>query len=448
MTESLVSDPKRFASLFRVAAPYLHAHRGRTFVLHVSGECVASDGFGAIAQDLAILSTLGIRLVLVHGARPQIHARLVQAGVNSEVHGARRVTTLEELRLVLEAVGAVRTQVESVLSMGAANTPMAGARLRVAGGNFVVAQPVGIIDGVDHGATGEVRRVDREGIVQQLDQGSVVLLSSVGFSLTGDVFNVSSVEVASAVARGLGADKLMFLGETEHVAHVETVLGHALPHEMTPEEALELSQALPAEASEVVSMLMCAAKVCDQGVPRVHLVDRQVDGSLLFELFTRDGMALMVSTDPFEGIRPATLEDVGPVLELLAPLAERGVLVRRPREILETEIGQFAVVERDRTILGCAALRWAEVDGVKVAEIYSVAVDPADRGAGRGSKLLAWAEQRAREGGAHRLFARSTQTLQWFRDHGFGRVTVEALPGSWVALADPERNSAVLAKDL
>ncbi|MGM0411856.1 MAG: amino-acid N-acetyltransferase [Pseudomonadota bacterium] len=423
-----------FVEAFRHSAPYINAFRGRTFVVCFGGEAVAGAGFPALIHDLALLHSLGVRLVLVHGARPQIEARLAERGVEPTYHDGLRVTPPDALECVIEAAGRVRTEVEARLSTGLANSPMAGMAIRVVSGNFVTARPAGIRDGVDLRHTGEVRRIAADALAASLDAGAMALLGPLGYSPTGEVFNLFAEEVAARTAVALEADKLIFLGEGTTGAEAR---------ELTVEEAAAAAEATDGEARRT---LAAAASACRAGVHRVHLLDRQRDGILVEELFTRDGVGTLVSRERFEGVRPATIDDVGGILELIAPLEADGTLVRRDREQLETTIDDFVVVERDGAIIGSAALHAFPGDGI--GEIACLAVDPAYRAQGRGDGLLDYLLRRARSQGLRRLVVLTTRTGHWFRERGFEPADLEALPMDRRALYNFQRGSRVLAREL
>ena len=430
-----------FVRWFRDSAPYINAFRGRTFVVMFGGEAVQNPQFANLVHDLALLNSLGIRLVLVHGARPQIDARLQALGAESRYHHGLRVTDGQALACVKEAAGSLRVEIEALLSMGLANSPMAGACIRVASGNAVVARPLGVIDGVDYQHTGEVRRIDSEALHAQLAQGSVVLLSPLGYSPTGEVFNLSAEDVAASAATFLRADKVLYLVEGQGLRDARR----------RPIRELSLAEADKVLASRrrlpdaIRRLLGNAVHLCRHGVRRVHLVPRRIDGALLQELFTRDGIGTLISADRYEGIRHADIEDVAGILELIAPLEEAGLLVRRSRERLEMEIEHFMVVERDGMIIACAALYPL---GGDAAELACLAVHTDYRGEGRGDALLAALEVQAREAGIRRLFVLSTRTLHWFRERGFVPTEPTALPAPRQALYNYQRNSKVFVKEL
>ena len=443
--ETAVSpSPESFVAFFRAASPYIHAHRGRTFVVQFGGEAVEDPRFNNLVQDLALLSSLGIRLVLVHGVRPQIDTRLAARGIPGRFHLGLRVTDDPVLTAAKEAAGAARVEIESLLSMGLANSPMAGARIRVASGNFVTARPVGVREGVDFGHTGEVRRIDRSGLEHQIAQGNVVLVSPIGYSPTGEAFNLSNEEVATAIAVELRADKLLLLGERGCLGRTDGTPVRQFTLDEAHAHLAGLQAAGEGRESERVRHLESAVYACQNGVRRAHLLDRRVDGALLLELFTRDGVGTLVSASPYEHLRRANIEDVVGLLELIRPLEEEGILVRRPREKLEREIEQFTVVERDGAIIACAALY--PYPGQVLAELACLAVDPAYRNLGLGARLLENTERDALALGARGLFVLTTRTSHWFRERGFEPGSLDDLPVERKTTYNFQRGSKILVK--
>ncbi len=431
-----------FVPWFRNSAPYINAFRGKTFVISFDGDAVADARFPHLIHDIALLNSLGIRLVLVHGARPQIEQRLRERGAEWLYVNQLRVTDAIALNCVKEAVGSVKVEIEALMSMGLANSPMAGARIRVASGNFVAARPLGIRDGVDYGHTGEVRRVDAEALQRYLHDGSIVLLSPLGYSPTGEVFNLGMLDVATSAAIALKAEKLICLVEAPGLRdRRKRVL-----RELSINDAEQALVAKTSVLEDDVALLKSAIRVCNNGTRRVHVLDRRVDGALLLELFTRDGIGSLVNADVFEGMRQATIDDVGGILELITPMEAEGILVRRSRELLETEIDQFSVVERDGMIIGCAALYPYLNDGL--GELAGLAIHPDYRDGGRGQALLSYLERRAKKIGVKRLFVLTTQTAHWFIERGFERADIAALPVKKQALYNYQRRSQVYTKNL
>ncbi|UCC57058.1 MAG: amino-acid N-acetyltransferase [Gammaproteobacteria bacterium] len=431
---------KHFVEGFRQSAPYINAHRDCTFVLAFGGDAVADSRFADLVHDIALLHSLGIRLVLVHGARPQIETRLRARGARLEYAGGLRVTDDAALECVKEAAGTVRVEIEALLSMGLANTPMAGARIGASSGNFVTARPLGVRDGIDYCHTGEVRRIDRTAIRQHLDNRRIVLLSPLGYSPTGEVFNLSAEEIAVAAASDLQADKLILLTEEADLRDGR----RQLISQLSLPEATKLLQSRRKLPEDTVRHLQLAIQACRKGVRRTHIVSRRKDGAVLLELFTRDGSGTLITAEIYEGLREAVIDDVGGILELIKPLEEQGVLVRRSRERLEMEIDHFLVIERDGTIIACAAL-YPSGDR-RQGELACLAVHPDYRNAGRGDALLAAIEERAAGMEIERLFVLTTQTAHWFRERGFVPGELKQLPGKKKSLYNYQRNSKVYFK--
>lgn len=433
---------EHFVRWFRQAGPYINAHRGKTFVVQFGGAAVASEYFPTLIHDLALLHSLDIRLVLVHGARPQAEERLRQAGRELRYINGLRLTDAEDLPYVKQAVGHARIHIESLLSMGIANSPMHGARLRVVSGNMITARPVGVREGVDYGFTGEVRRIDERAIRLWLKQEAIVLLSPLGYSPTGEIFNLSAEDVATATAMALRADKLLILSESEIPRQAD---GRAI-RELSPSDAEQLLANADTLPDETIHHLQQALRACRAGVRRIHLIERRTEGSLLLELFTRDGIGTLITADIYEGLRQATIDDVGGILALIQPLEDEGVLVRRSRELLEMEIERFTLLERDGAIIGCMALYSFPEE--QIGELACVAMHPNYRNSGRAEALLRYIERQARIQGLQRLFVLTTRTAHWFQERGFEPAEVSDLPVHKQTLYNWQRRSKVFIKPL
>lgn len=431
-----------FVAWFRSVAPYINAFRGKTFVVAFGGEVVADGKFVELTHDFNLLAALGIRLVLVHGARPQIEHHLASNHLRDHYHHGLRLTDTDTLRCVKEAVGRVRLEIEALLSLGLANSPMANADIRVAGGNFITAQPIGVIDGVDLQHTGCVRKVDTAALKDRLEFGEVVLLSPIGYSPTGEVFNLTLEDVATATAIALDADKLIFLMDTDGVHDKDGTL----LNELTVSAASKILSGKRALPDDVALFLPCAIKACEAGVARTHLISRHIDGALLQELFSDEGIGTMVVENTLDTLRDATIEDVGGILQLLQPLEAEGILVRRSRELLEREIDRFVVMEHDHRIVGCAAL-YPFADE-KAGELACLAVQPAYRRRGYGDSLLKHIAARARAQKLQRLFVLTTRTAHWFIERGFEEMDVAELPARKQELYNWQRRSKVFVKHL
>jgi amino-acid N-acetyltransferase len=438
----MAQAPEQFVHWFRSAAPYIHAFRGRTFVIAFGGEIVAEGKFQALTHDLNLLASLGVRLVLVHGARPQIEAQLAARGAPPRYVRGVRVTDEHAMDSVKQASGRLRVEIEALLSMGLPSSPMANAEIRVAGGNFVTARPRGVLDGVDMQYTGEVRRIHAEAIRRRLEAGELVLLSPLGYSPTGEIFNLTVEDVAAEAAIALAADKLLFLTEQPGIADPSGPLLRELTVSAA-EAMLRDRQDLPEDAR---LYLPAAVKACRAAVARVHLLSRHQDGALLLELFTHEGVGTMVARDPLERLRDARIDDVGGILALIEPLEADGTLVKRSRELLEMEIGRFAILEHDGVIAGCAALYPFAQE--RAGELACLAVHPDYRNSGAGDRLLRHIESKARAQSIRRLFVLTTRAAHWFVERGFLPAEVDALPQRRQQLYNFQRNSQVFVKTL
>lgn len=431
-------EPAAFVRWMREASPYIRAHRGQTFVVYFGGDAVDGAAFPHLIQDLALLCGIGVKLVVVHGTRPQIEARLRRAGIATRLVGHLRVTDAVTLAEVKDATAAVRYAIEAQLAHATINRPLAGAALRITGGNFVVARPAGVIDGIDLQFTGEIRKIDAEAIALQLTHADLVLVSPLGYSPTGEIFSLNALDLATAIAGSLPASKLILLAEGAAVTDVSG----ALLRQLTPREARELVR----EQGPAQHVLASALRACQFGVARVHVIPAATDGGLLLELFTRDGIGTLISNTPFDQLRRATIDDVGGILELIEPLEDEGVLVKRSREKLEVEIDHFLVMARDVTTVACGALYPYPADDL--GEVACIAVHPDYRRSGFGEALLTALEQKAAAAGLSTLFVLTTQATHWFQELGYTRSGLDQLPMQRQALYNYQRNSQVLMKRL
>ena len=431
-----------FVQWFRHSSPYIRAFRGRTFVITFGGEMLTDAQFPQLVQDLVLLNSLGIRLVLVHGARPQIDKQLKQQGAAINIVNGMRLTDNKALECVKQAAGSVRVEIEALLTMGLSNAPTGKLPIRVVSGNFVTAQPIGVHDGVDYLHTGEIRKVDSESIRWHLEDDNIVLLSPMGYSPTGEVFNLTAEDVATETAIQLGADKLIILDDDNGITdgRKQTI------RELTQQEAKALLDGKRKLKPQASSHLWHAIRACNGKVNRVHVISRHTDGALLLELFTRDGIGTLISAGSFEDIRQASIDDVGGILDLIRPMEEDGSLVRRSRELLEIEINHFMVTERDGLIVACAAI-YPYADE-QVAELACLAVHPDYRKEGRGDQLFQFITKKAGAEGIEKLFVLTTRTAHWFRERGFKPGKIEDLPVKKRSMYNYQRNAKVFIKDL
>ena len=435
----------QYIDWFRNSSSYINAHRKKVFVVLLTGETIAHENFSNIVHDITLLHSLGVKLVLVHGARPQISDALAQADIELKYHQGLRITDVDGLQVIKQTVGAMSIDIEAQFSMGLANSPMHGADIRVSRGNYITARPLGIIDGVDFALTGKVRKVNATAIQQHLDTNSIVLLSNLGYSPTGEVFNLSAEEVATDVAIAMRADKLILFVPQRGVMDEHSNLVSAL----SPVAAESLFDALaddnPQAINGVRESLAAAIKASSKSVHRCHLINFADNGALIEELFTRDGNGTLVSRDHFELLRAATIEDVGGILELIAPLEAAGVLVHRSRELLESEIDYFKVIELEGTIIACAAIYPLDDE---CGEIACIAIHKDYQESGRGDHLLRALEKQAHKQGLSKVIVLTTQTAHWFLERGFTPIAITELPIRKQQMYNYQRNSKAFRKEL
>ncbi|EKA9598359.1 amino-acid N-acetyltransferase [Escherichia coli] len=430
---------------FRHSVPYINTHRGKTFVIMLGGEAIEHENFSSIVNDIGLLHSLGIRLVVVYGARPQIDANLAAHHHEPLYHKNIRVTDAKTLELVKQAAGTLQLDITARLSMSLNNTPLQGAHINVVSGNFIIAQPLGVDDGVDYCHSGRIRRIDEDAIHRQLDSGAIVLMGPVAVSVTGESFNLTSEEIATQLAIKLKAEKMIGYCSSQGVTNDDgDIVSELFPNEA--QARVEAQEEKGDYNSGTVRFLRGAVKACRSGVRRCHLISYQEDGALLQELFSRDGIGTQIVMESAEQIRRATINDIGGILELIRPLEQQGILVRRSREQLEMEIDKFTIIQRDNTTIACAALYPFPEE--KIGEMACVAVHPDYRSSSRGEVLLERITAQAKQSGLSKLFVLTTRSIHWFQERGFTPVDIDLLPESKKQLYNYQRKSKVLMADL
>jgi amino-acid N-acetyltransferase len=440
-----------FVPWFRSVAPYIHMHRGKTFVVGIAGEAIAAGKLQHLAQDLALIQSMGVKVVLVHGFRPQVNEQLLAKGHTPRYSHGMRITDEVALDCAQEAAGQLRYEIEAAFSQGLPNTPMAGSTVRVISGNFITARPVGIVDGVDFQHSGLVRKVDTAGIAQTLDFGAMVLLSPFGFSPTGEAFNLTMEEVATSVAIALQADKLIFMSEVPGIrmnpdepASLENPIDTELP--LAAAKALLAGLPLASDPSDTAFYLQHCVKACEEGVERSHILPFDVDGSLLLEVYVHDGIGTMVVDEKLESLREATADDVSGILQLIEPFEKDGTLVKRSPTEIERDANNYSIIEHDGVIFACAALY--PYPESRTAEMAALTVSPHVQGHGDGERVLKRIEHRAKAAGLDSIFVLTTRTTHWFLKRGFKLVDPDWLPEARKRKYNWDRKSQVLVKKI
>ena len=418
-----MTSSEDFIRWFRLVAPYVRDHRHKLCVISLPEAVLAPAYFQDLVHDLALLHSLRLQLVVIFEGLASLQS---PHAVNPA-----------ELQQHMHCVGERQYQLQSGLSMSLPHSPMQGAAVQVCIGNWITAKPYGIHNGIDHLHYGLVRKVGANAMRALLEQHNILLLPPLGYSPTGEVFALNHHQLAAAVAIQLQADKLITL---THPVPLTTTDGEIL-REVQPHALDELSL-----DPQTHALLSSAAQTCQQGVKRCHLIDYQIPGSLLRELFSRDGSGTLVTANPFETLRAARVKDIPEILALTRPFEEAGILIHRSAELLKQDIGRFVVVERDNSIIGCAAL-YPFIDD-QMAEVACIAIHPDYQKAERGEELLNYLETQAKKLGCHTLFALTTQTYHWFIEQGFSKGSIDSLPALRRKTYDPARSSMILVKSL
>jgi len=414
---------------FRNSSPYINAHRAKTFVIYLGGEAIDHENFSNVINDIALLNSLGVKLIIVHGAEPQITQSLAEQQVQWPMSDNIPVTTPDILAKILAPIVTTRTRIEASLSKGHASIHT---QMLVTGGNFVTAKPIGIMDGTDFHHTGTTRRVNRAAIVSQLEHQAIVVISPIGHSPSGETFILDPRQLAHDVGRTLKAEKLIYFSPDDGIRDHDG----ALINEIT--EVNDLSFHDPDH--QTLAKLTIAA--CLNGVTRCHVINYKNDGALLEELFTRDGSGTQIIQESYEKLRIASPDDVAGIIELISPLEHEGILVKRSRELIESELDHFRVIERDGMIVACAALYPFESQG----ELACLATHPEYRNGNRGELLLQSIESSAQALGLTSLFVLTTQAVHWFIERGFEEHPIDTLPEE--RFYNFQRNSKYLQKTL
>lgn len=424
----MTNKSQNLVDFFREAAPYIHGHRGKTFVIALSGETLKDERASEALNDIAVLSTLGARIVLVHGARPQIDEKLAENNHQTSIHNGLRITDKKTLEISKACIGAIRLEIENHLHQALNRPPIINSSLGIISGNFLTAKPLGVIDGVDYQHTGKLRKINHTLLNSLLDKGNIILVSPLGYSPTGQIYNVRYEEIAGHLSTHLNADKLIFLHNKQSLSD--------LPRQCN------LTQLDKDLENTDNALLKEISKTMHDGVERVHLIDIENKGGLLLELYTRDGIGSMLTTQHYDEPRQAEANDINGIVQLIRPLEARGTLAKRSREQLELDIQKFCVIERDGLIIGCAALY--PIQDSDMAELSCLAIHDDYRSGNRGVTLVDAIREKAEKSGLKRLLVLTTQSIDWFLERGFKELEISSLPQKRQHTYNTKRNSKAL----
>ena len=414
---------------------YVPQFREKTFIIAIDAGIVTDENFANIFLDIALLRSLNIRVVVVHGAAEQIEALAERQNVQTSNLDGTGMTDAPTLQLAIDAASHLTHEILAGLS---AND------LRGASTNAIVAHPLGIIRGIDHLFTGKVERVDTELLQTLLNQGIVPVVSPLGFSGDGKTYRANSDSIALAVAEALNAAKLIFITLQDGLRYNDQLIRHMLVSDLQK----RLQSGSGGFQPEMLSKARHAAAACAAGVPRVHIVNGREDEALLAEVFSNEGIGTLIYANEYEQIRPATKKDIRAIQQLTQKAVEAEELIRRTRAEIETGLSDYYIFEIDKNPVACVALHvYAEQQQGELASLY---VDPSHENQGIGRKLIHCVENKARETGLSELIALSTQAFTYFESKdGFVEGTPDDLPPvRRKKYEQSRRNSKVLVKEL
>jgi amino-acid N-acetyltransferase len=414
---------------------YVPQFREKTFVIAVDADIVRDENFANILLDVAVLRSLNIRVVLVHGAAAQIRVLAEKQGLQASNLDGTGVTDAPTLQLAID--GANRMTHEILEGLSAHD-------LRAACTNAIIAHPLGIIQGVDHLMTGKVQRVDTELLQTLLDRGIIPILPPLGFDGEGKTYRANSDSIALATAETLKAIKLIFLTSQDGLRHHDQLI-----RKMLVADLQKLIQSAPGGfVPEMLSKAQHAAAACAAGVERVHIVSGREDEGLLAEVFSNEGIGTLIYANEYEQIRPAKKKDIRAIQRLTKKAVDAEELIRRTRTEMEKNLADYYIFEIDKNPVACVALHIYPEQ--RQGELASLFVSPAHENQGIGRKLIQFIETKAREAGLNELITLSTQAFTYFQSKGgFAEGTPDILPPARRAKYDQSgRNSKVLVKQL
>ncbi len=431
---------KEQVDLIREAFGYIHRFQGKTFVIKIDYSIISHPIFPILVKDLVHLKKMGIRIVLIPGAKERIDEILSQYGITWKSEANIRISTPEAIPFIKMAAFDVANKIMTLLAENKINAVI---------GNWVRARSLGVRDGVDFQSTGTVEKIELNLIDKVLAEGLIPIFPCIGWSSTGNPYNISSNELAAILSRELQAAKLFFVTEFGGLNKKE----YKIPDNITISEEGLLSRLNLHEAEEFLKLntgdeqksglevVALALTVCRGGVSRAHIVDGRIEGVILEEIFSNLGSGTMIYSNQYENIRPMEPGDTAQVLRLMQPFFEKGLLLLRSEQEMLADCGDYVLYEVDGTIHGCGALHiYAQGQG----EIAGIAVDNKYAHLGIGNKIVAFLLEKARRLSLTRIFALTTQASDWFLQLGFEQGEVNELPEKKRELYDRSRDSRIL----
>ena len=439
------STQSSFVQNFRLSAKYINQFNQNIFVIALSGYVFNESQFEKIAQDINLLHSLNIKVILVYGARPQVESILIKNKIPVRLVKNMRVTSNAALKHVIEVNGAIRIKIEATLS----TIKSMSEGMHLSSGNFLTAMPVGIVDGIDMESTGKIRGVDVEAIKNKLNHHEIVIVSPIGYSPIGQIFNLSYEQTAANIAAAINADKLIYYVDANGILNER---GELIP-ELTSEKAHKLISHIEEKPSsesaqnlsyDDFNILKSSLFAIENKIKKVHLINRHIDGSLIEELFTEKGSGTILTELALENFRKATEGDIKDIYRILFPLEKRKILIERDLTQIKEMINQFYVLEHDKKFIGCVSLNSFK----ESLELASFSIEPKYQKLGFGKKLLKFCELEAKKLKYDEIFILTTQSEHWFAENEFKEKSKELMPTFKKETYQSERNSKYLTKKL
>ena len=441
-----ISESKSFVENFRLSAKFINQFNNKTFVIAIGGEVINDNQLKSIACDVNLLHSMNINIILVHGIRPQIDNKLKEEIKKTELVRNIRVTKKEMLKDIVEVNGAIKTTIEATLSSGILDSPMLGSNIKVSSGNFITARPLGVIDGVDMELTGQIRKIDTNAITDKLNNREIVIISPLGYSPIGDIFNLSYEQTAAHVAQTIKAEKLIYYINANGILNIR---GELIP-ELTISKAKHLIESIedPKNAPFIsypdFNILKSSLYAIKNNIEKVHLINRNIDGSVIEEIFTDKGSGTVLTEYSLQNIRPAAMRDINQIINIIEPLEKEGILISRINKNISKDINSFYVVEHDHNIIGTVALYQYE----EMIELACFAIHDNYQNLGYGKKLLRFCEQTAKNKNIKKIFILTTQSEHWFIENNFSLTDRKFIPDERKKTYTIERNSKYFIKRL